>query len=58
MYCASESAPIREGASIGRSVNIELEFTEMDSKDKLIDRILIFLLLLVMAFPFLSYLQG
>jgi len=30
----------------------------MDSKDKLIDRILIFLLLLVMAFPFLSYLQG
>ncbi len=30
----------------------------MDSKDKLIDRILIFLLLLVMVFPLLSYLQG
>jgi hypothetical protein len=30
----------------------------MDSKDKLIDRILILLLLLVMAFPLLSYLQG
>lgn len=30
----------------------------MDSKDKLIDRILILLLLLVMVFPLLSYLQG
>lgn len=30
----------------------------MDSKDKLIDRILILLLLLVMIFPLLSYLQG
>jgi len=30
----------------------------MDSKDKVIDRILILLLLLVMVFPLLSYLQG
>ncbi len=30
----------------------------MDTKDKLIDRILIVLLLMVMAFPLLSYLQG
>jgi len=30
----------------------------MDTKDKLIDRILILLLLLVMVFPLLSYLQG
>ena len=30
----------------------------MDTKDKLIARILILLLLLVMVFPLLSYLQG
>ena len=35
-----------------------MELVFMDSKDKMIDRILILLLLLVMAFPLLSYLQG
>ncbi len=30
----------------------------MDNKDKLIDRILVLLLLLVMVFPLIAYLQG
>ena len=38
--------------------NTPSEIEIMDDKDKLIDRILVLLLLLVMAFPLIAYLQG